>query len=201
MLKKNTVTLVNKFTVGFFGMILFLFSGVFLTSSHGGEGLVSTMELMHAVGAVDGIRVVPAAGVPGKIYTEDYGSSQVLEIIRPDMGPISVSRLGTTCSCIQAFMEKKVFAQGERALVEVRNVRPSQAAGAEYGVFVVLSSPYRVALQAEVFVKSDRKPGDPVPAVVAVPGSGSGSVPAPAPLPPVQPKFEDIAPYAPKVRQ
>ena len=166
MTKKNPVTLVNKCSVLFLGAVLFVLPTIACSRSHGGEGLVSTLELMNAVAAIDGIRVVPATDVPGKVYTEDYGPSQVLEIIRPDMGPISVSRLGATCSCIQAFMAKKVFAQGERAFVEIRNVKPSQTGGAEYGVFVVLTSPYRAALQAEVFVKSDRKPGDPVPGAV-----------------------------------
>ena len=166
MTQKKPTALLNKCSVLLFGAILFVLPGVLCSRAQGGEGLVSTLELMNAVAAIDGIRVVPATDVPSKVYTEDYGPSQVLEIIRPDMGPISVSRLGTTCSCIQAFMGKKVFAQGERALVEIRNVKPSQAGGAEYGVFVVLTSPYRAALQAEVFVKSDRKPGDPVPGAV-----------------------------------
>jgi hypothetical protein len=136
--------------------VLFLLSSVSCGRALAGEGLESTLEVMPAVAAVDGIRVVPAAGVTGTIYTEDYSDSQVLEIIRPGMGPITVSRLATTCSCLRAAMEKKVFAQGERAFVEVRNVKPSVPGGAEYGVFVVLESPYRVPLQAEVFVKSDR---------------------------------------------
>ncbi len=119
---------------------------------------MSTLEVMHAAGAVDGIRVAKAEDVPGTLYTEDYSLSQVFEILRPDMGPVEVSRLATTCSCLRASMEKKQFAQGERALIEIRNVRPSVPGGAEYGLFVVLDSPYRIPLQAEVFVRSDRTP-------------------------------------------
>jgi hypothetical protein len=140
-------------------MLLILFVLAFAQLSRAGEEpLSSTLELMEAYGAVDGIRVVPATDVPGKIYTEDYSSSQVFEIVRPGMGPVSVSRLATTCSCIRATLAKKTFAQGERAFVEIRNVKPSVPEGAEYGVFVVLGEPYRLALQAEVFVKSDRVP-------------------------------------------
>ncbi len=136
--------------------ILFLLSAILCGSSPAGEELVSTPDLMEAAGAVDGIRIQPAADIPSRIYTEDYGPSQVLEIFRPDMGPITVSRLATTCSCVRASMEKKTFAQGERALVEIRNIAPSVPGGAEYGVFGVLESPYRIPLQGEVFVKSDR---------------------------------------------
>ncbi len=159
MIKKNMGTLVML------GALLFLLPAASRGRAQGGEeeGLASTLELMNAVGAIDGIRVVPAPDIPTRVYTEDYGPSQVLEIIRPDMGPVTVSRLATTCSCVHASMVKKTYAQGERAFVEIRNVKPSVAAGAEYGVFVVLNSPYRVALQAEVFVKSDRKPGESVP--------------------------------------
>ncbi len=146
MFKKNSIIL----------SVVALAFLLFPAAAQGGEeGLVSSLELMNAVGAIDGIRVVPAPDVPGSVYTEDYSPSQVLEIIRPGMGPIRVSRLGTTCACVRASMVKKTFAQGERALVEIRNVKPSVAGGAEYGVFVVLESPYRAALQAEVFVKSD----------------------------------------------
>lgn len=147
-----------QFPTRIFGAILFLMAAVFPGSSPAGEELVSTPGLMEAAGAVDGIRIQPAADIPATIYTEDYGPSQVLEIFRPDMGPITVSRLATTCQCVRASMTKKTFARGERALIEIRNVRPSVPDGAEYGVFAVLESPYRVPLQGEVFVKSDRTP-------------------------------------------
>ncbi len=130
-------------------------------SRAGEEGLSSTLELMEAYGAANGIRVVQPADVQGRSYTEDYSASQVLEIVRPDGGPVSVSRLATTCSCVQAVMTKKTFAQGERAFIEIRNVKPSLPDGAVYGVFVVLESPFRIPLQAEVFVKSDRVPAPP----------------------------------------
>ncbi len=142
----------------FCATLLFLVSCAVCGRSPAGEELVSTLEVMHAAGAVDGIRVAKAEDVPGTLYTEDYSISQVFEILRPDMGPVEVSRLATTCSCLRASMEKKQFAQGERALIEIRNVRPSVPGGAEYGLFVVLDSPYRIPLQAEVFVRSDRTP-------------------------------------------
>lgn len=150
----------RKYPVLVLGTMLFLGAAVFRGRADAGENevLVSSLELMDAVGAIDGIRVSPANDVPVRTYAEDYGPTRMLEIVRPDMGPITVSRLGTTCSCIRATMGKKSFGQGERAFVEIRNVKPSVPDGAEYGVFVLLNSPYRVPLQAEVFVKSDRAP-------------------------------------------
>ncbi len=151
---------INRFGISLLlGAVLVLSSAVPGGPARAGEdGLSSTLELMEAVAAIDGIRVVPASDILPRVYTEDYGPSQVLEIVRPRMEPIVVSRLATTCSCVRAVMTKKTFDRGERAFVEIRNVKPSVPAGAEYGVFVVLASPYPAALQTEVFVKSDRKP-------------------------------------------
>lgn len=165
--------------------------------------LVSSMEMdFNAIAAIDGIRVVAATDVPGKSYTEDYGPSQVLEIIRGNQAPISVGRLMTSCSCLRATLEKRDFGQGERALIEVRNVKPTQPNGAEYGIFVRLTEPYKATLQYELFAKSDRNLPGGTPAAthshtVAAPVQ---AVPAPAPAPVQAPgfKFEDIVPYKTK---
>ena len=125
-------------------------------------GLQSSLEMdFDAIAAIDGIRVVAAEDIPEdmrKSYTEDYGPVQVLEIIRPDRGPISVGRLMTSCSCLRAAMPKRDFAQAERAFIEVRNVKPTQPAGATYLVFARISSPYAATLQYELYAKSDRAP-------------------------------------------
>ena len=135
----------------------------------GGEsGLVSTTELMPAVASIDGIRIVPATDMPGKRYTEDHAPSQVVEIIRPEQGPISVGRLATSCTCLSAIMTKRDFAQGERVFIEIRNVKPTVAGGATYALFAQLNSPYRAALQYEIFVKSESAPST-APAPEATP--------------------------------
>ncbi len=125
-----------------------------------GEALESSMEMdFNAIAAIDGIRIVAAEGIQGNSYTEDYSPSQVLEIIRPGQVPISVGRLMTSCSCLRATLEKRDFGQGERALIEVRNVKPTQPAGATYLIFARLNRPYAATLQYEHFVKSDRAAG------------------------------------------
>lgn len=184
--------------------VCFAFAG----TAYAQEGLVSSMEMLDGVTSIDGIRLAKPADRAGTVYTEDYGTSQVLEIIRPNMGPIVVGRLSTSCSCIRASMDKKSFAQGERAFIEVRNVKQSQPNGATYAVWAQLVSPYRANLQFELFVKSDRQPGDPVPVTIVpeviVPSAGEPPVAvAPAvlvPKPSGNPSFryEDIAPYTPK---
>lgn len=115
--------------------------------ARGGEGLVSSTDMVFdAVSSQGGIRIV-AADVPTTRYTEDYASSQVLEIIRPDDGPISVGRLIASCSCLSASMERREFAQGERALIEVRVVKKPPVEDAAYAIIVQLTEPERAAPQ------------------------------------------------------
>lgn len=180
--KENATTPTKTHTVRIMGLILaacLSLAGAAMAQ----DGLVSTMELMEGITAIDGIRIVKPDDRSGTVYTEDYGPSQVLEIIRPNMGPITVGRLSTSCTCISAIMEKKTFGQGERAFIEVRNVKQSQPAGATYAVWAQLVSPYRAALQFEMFVKSDRKPGDPLPASAAAPVAAPAAAPAPVSKP------------------
>ncbi|MCL2000968.1 MAG: hypothetical protein FWG74_06000 [Planctomycetes bacterium] len=101
-----------------------------------------------------GIILTPAKDAPGKIYTGDMAPSQVLEIIRSETTAVTVARLSTSCTCITASVEKKTFAPGERAFVEVRNVKATPAAGATYLVFVELESPAHELLTYDLFVKS-----------------------------------------------
>ncbi len=164
--------------------------------------LVSSMGIMQAEKNLGGFSIVPARGVPPRVYTEDYAPSQVFEIIRPDMMPFSVGRLLASCACLRVTMDKKDYAKGERALITVRNVKPSVAGGATYAIFVQLNAPFKEALQYDLFVKSDRRP-EPAPAPVAITSRGHGPqmppgqhVPMPAPPPPSPP-----APHLPTMTQ
>lgn len=184
----------------------------------GEGGLTSNMELMAAVTSIDGIRIAAVDDEPSIRYTEDFSPSQVLEIIRPDMRPITIGRLATSCTCMQASTAKRSFAQGERALIEVRNVKATPANGAVYAIFVQLTSPHKAALQFDMHVKSlgpnSGNPGIQVihegPVVLPAPSApyqeslskghqvtaltppGVKGVIKPPPL-----KYDEIAPYAP----
>lgn len=161
---------------------LFLAAGALFAGD--GPALVSSMGLTNATMAVGGISIVPATDVAPPSYTEDLAPPQVLEIIRPDMAPLSVGRLLSSCTCVQASMTQKDFAAGERAFLTIRNVKKTPASGATYAIFVQLAAPVRETLQYDIFVKS-----------------GAGGVPAAKPLPPPPPpSYDAIAPYAPKTR-
>lgn len=121
-------------------------------------GLVSSMELMMGVSTAGGISIVPANDVQPRGYTEDLAPTQVFEIIRPDMGPITVGRLTSSCTCVMAYLPKRSYAAGERALMEIRNVKSTPPNGATYAVFVQIASPIREVLQLDVFVKSNPQP-------------------------------------------
>lgn len=176
--------------VALFALLFSLASGTVLC----GE-LVSTMEMdFSAHGTIDGVRLVPAKDVPASVYTEDHAPPQVLEIIRPGQAPISVGRLMTSCTCLRATMEKRDFGQGERALIEVRNVKPTPPEGATYLVFVRLNQPFQATLQYELFVRSTPKQAAPPPAA-------SGR-PVPAPQHGAGPgqnfKYDNVVPYPPR---
>lgn len=110
--------------------------------------LVSSNEMIFDARAEhEGILIAVAADIPATRYTEDYAPSQVLELIRPGGGPITVGRLVTSCSCLSATMEKREFGPGERALIEVRTIKKPPIAEAVYAVIVQLASPHRTALQ------------------------------------------------------
>lgn len=126
----------------------------FSRASAAEEELVSTMSLVAAVETVAGMRIAPADDAPVNVYTEDLSPPQVLEIIRPDMAPITVGRLYSSCTCVRVSLTKRHFGQGERALLEVRNVKPTVAGGAKYAIFVQLTEPVKETLQYDIFVKS-----------------------------------------------
>lgn len=182
----------------------------------GEDGLVSTMSLMYGVSEARGITVAVVKDAPTNVYTEDYAPPQVLEIIRPDMGPVTIGRLNTSCTCIQASLPKRSFAQGERIFIEVRNVQHSK--GGNYAIFIQLTSPVKELLQAELWVQSTREKGQkaaPAPAqttpkpepakpapVFTQPATPSAQQPTGTPQPRVVPRsggpvirYEDITPY------
>lgn len=177
--------------------------------------LVSSTELMDAVMSSDGMRLAPAEGVSIPRYTEDYANPQVLEIIRPNQNAIAVGRIATSCSCLSATLTQKSFGPGERALVEVRNVKATPPQGATYAIFVQLTEPYKTTLQYNMFVKSERgadgaatavpsasvmpAPSSAVPSIATAPTIAATPVmerPGVVKAPPF--KYEDIEPYAPK---
>lgn len=129
--------------------------------------LVSTMGLAVAVGSFGGMSIAPASDIVLPIYTEDLAPPQALEVIRSASGPLTVGRLMASCSCLRVTMAKKTYAQGERAIIEVRNVKPTVKGGAKYALFVQITSPTQATLQYDTFVQTG---GGPVPVATPPPG-------------------------------
>ncbi len=122
--------------------------------------LVSSMGLMMAEKEQGGYTIIPATDIPLSGYTEDHAPPQVFEIVRPGMGPLTVGRLVSSCGCLLVTMEKKNFAQGERAVILVRNIKPTVEGGATYAFFVQIEQPVKQALQYDIFVKSGPWPSE-----------------------------------------
>ena len=118
------------------------------------------MELMASDTDTGGLALVPALDISPAHYSGDWSVPQVLELVRlrPGMEELTVRRLATSCACIRASLEKKTFVQGERILVEVRNVKKSPSGGASFAVFLEVEKPERKIVEGRIFVKSEPAP-------------------------------------------
>jgi hypothetical protein len=142
------------FRYGIWGL-LFAWSVLFRAAA--AQPLVSTMR-SDAQGAheVEGLRIVPAPDLSGKVIPGDEAPAQAYEIIRPDGQPIDIGRLNTSCACIQLSTFKSHYAKGERAVFYLRNVLPTPPDGQQYSFFVQIKAPVKTTLRHETFVRSAR---------------------------------------------
>lgn len=127
-----------------------------VTAASAAEGLVSSMRMVSAVTEMNGYAIRPAFDLAGNIIQGDEAPTQAFEIVRPGNGPVTLGRLYTSCSCIQLEATQKHFADGERAVLTLRNVKPTPHDGQVYQIYVQTTSPTRVTLRYNVFVQSDR---------------------------------------------
>lgn len=187
-----------------FVLATFSFALIAVSSPAAQPELVSSPEMMIANSSVGGFTIVPVGDVAPTIYSEDPTLPQVFEIVRPNMQAFSIGRLGTSCTCIRASMAKRSYAQGERAILEVRNVKPAPVDNSMYAVFVQLTSPHREALQADVYISSSSRPVVRQSAPVSAPVRSAPS-PTPsrtvqsgrsAPQPPSY-SYDDLKPHMP----
>ena len=98
---------------------------------------------------------IVAMDEPGTRMPSDYGPALKFEIIRPDGAAITLGRLTASCTCVKPEMAKRSYGVGERAFVELRNVRPTPAQGNAYEFYVEITSPVVKVLRMNVFVQSD----------------------------------------------
>ncbi len=86
----------------------------------------------------------------------DLAPPQLFEIIRPGQQAFSLGRLYTSCVCVTLEADKAQFAAGERAVLRLRNVRPSPPEGTMYALYAQLRSPVRTILRADTFLQSSQ---------------------------------------------
>ncbi len=117
--------------------------------------LVSSMRNVNAVMEAQGFRINPAFEHSGYMIEGDLGPVQAFEIIRPDGRAFSIGRLYTSCTCIQLESPKRSFAENERAILLLRNTRPTPTNGQIYAIYVQITSPIRTTLRFDTFVQSN----------------------------------------------
>lgn len=119
-------------------------------------GAVAFAEDIDGQTEYNGYKIIAPADIPPSPTPGDPGPTQTFEIIRPDARGIMLSRLMTSCECIQLEAEKAYFGDGERAFVRLRNVKPTDRK--VYPFYVQVSSPEKVTLRYDATVQSDVPP-------------------------------------------
>lgn len=117
--------------------------------------VVSSMRNVNAVMDHQGFRINPAFDHSGGIIEGDLAPVQAFEIMRPLNEAVTIGRLYTSCTCIQLEAPKRNFAVGERAILQLRNTRPTPVNGQIYAIYVQITSPVRATLRFDTFVQSN----------------------------------------------
>ena len=120
--------------------------------------LVSTMRIVNAVAEHQGFRINPAFDAAAEQGPDDLAPLQAFEIMRPVDKPVTIGRLFTSCTCIQLESPKRTFAPGERAILQLRNTKPTPLNGQVYAIYVQITSPIRTTLRFDTFVQSSSFP-------------------------------------------
>ncbi len=121
----------------------------------GDSPVVSTMRNVNAVSQSRGYYILPA-GISPEGSTGSLAPIQTFEVIRPESGAFTIGRLYTSCTCVQLQAPKRSFAAGERAVLELKNVRPTPVNGQMYAVYIQITKPVRVTLRYDTYVQSSQ---------------------------------------------
>lgn len=123
--------------------------------------ILSTMRNVNAVVEAYGYRLNIIHDVDIPPMATDLSPAQAFEVLKPAGKPVTIGRLFTSCSCIQLESPKRTFSADERAILTLRNVKPTPAPGQVYAVFVQITSPVRTTLRFDTFVQSGMAGGMP----------------------------------------
>lgn len=102
----------------------------------------------------EGYGIVIAENIAPGQYAGDYSPSTAFEIIRPNLGPVTIGRVYTTSPVLRVAPSKKSFEDGERAIFLARNVKFTR--GQQVQFYVEICSPVRTTLCYSVCVTSTR---------------------------------------------
>ena len=120
------------------------------------SALKSTMRNVNAVAQTKGYYITPAPDKSGAQPDGVLAPIQAFELIRPGMGPITISRLYTSCTCVNLISPQRSFAKGERAILELHNVRATPINGQIYAIYIQVSGAVRATLRYDTFVQSSQ---------------------------------------------
>lgn len=123
-----------------------------------GPEVVSTMGLSFGSFEEKGYTIVPVEDIVPAPDPGDLAKPMLFEIVRPNLAAISIGRILSSCGCLSIRSPQRNFLPGERAFIELRNVKPTPKEGATYAFFVQLTAPEELTLRRDVFVKSERAP-------------------------------------------
>lgn len=119
------------------------------------EEVVSTPGLSFGSFEEGGYAIAPVADFLPASHPDDLSPPKLFEIVRPGLAAIKIGRILSSCTCLTIVAPRREFMAGERAFLELRNVKPTPKDGATYAFFVQLTQPADLTLRYDVFVKSE----------------------------------------------
>jgi catechol 2,3-dioxygenase-like lactoylglutathione lyase family enzyme len=119
-----------------------------------GDEVVSSMRNIDAVAESGGFSLNQVHLPNAQIPEGDFAPPQTFEIARPEGRPLVVGQLYTSGREIRLEAPKRVYSQGEQALLTLRNIAPTQTNGQIYTIYVQIIRPIRATLRYDAFVQS-----------------------------------------------
>lgn len=132
--------------------LVFSVLGVFPLFLAAGEAVTSEPGLAFPSPG-EGFSLVPAEPPELPRGPDDLAPPLRFEIVRPAARAIRIGRILSSCGCLRVTAQQREYRGGERAFVEVRNIKPTPPEGGTFAIFLQLVEP-EVTLELDVFVRS-----------------------------------------------
>lgn len=118
------------------------------------EMVSSHAQALSSVSSIGGYSIIPAGTEPGSYG--DLAPIQLFEITKPDGQSFTISRMFTSCTCVQLEADKRTYGQGEKAILRLRNIIATPPGGMTYALYVQFANPSGVTLRYDTFVQSSQ---------------------------------------------